>query len=296
MEWFHIEKIDNETFAISEYGHWEEPHCYLLLGTERAVLIDTGLGVANIKSVVNSITFLPVLVINCTRLKKRDFEMGKKIKALEIDVAKRKEKLTAYHAYAPDEMFHHKGQDLFSVLDFWRYAYGQLEGLADTLAEFFVAKALEIEKAENVNYWTAYDMAYRNKRIEVKATSYVHPWNTSVSKVRTFSIEPTNNSYWGNSAEGVNGGKKLSRQSEVYVFCLNSNMDIHNNDPLNVDDWIFYVVPTFEINIYCKENPNQKKISLNVVRRLAKSGVAFHELRNAVDAAIEKSDNYYEEL
>ena len=22
MEWFHIEKIDNETFAISEYGHW----------------------------------------------------------------------------------------------------------------------------------------------------------------------------------------------------------------------------------------------------------------------------------
>ena len=222
--------------------------------------------------------------------------MGQKIKALEIDVAKRKEKLTAYHAYAPDEMFHHKGQYLFSVLDFWRYAYGQLEGLADTLAEFFVAKALGIEKAENVNYWTAYDMAYRNKRIEVKATSYVHPWNTSVSKVRTFSIEPTNNSYWGNSAEGVNGGKKLSRQSEVYVFCLNSNMDIQNNDPLNVDDWIFYVVPTFEINIYCKENPNQKKISLNVVRRLAKSGVAFHELRNAVDAAIEKSDNYYEEL
>ena len=63
MEWFHIEKIDNETFAISEYGHWEEPHCYLLLGTERTVLIDTGLGVANIKSVVNSITSLPVLVI-----------------------------------------------------------------------------------------------------------------------------------------------------------------------------------------------------------------------------------------
>ena len=63
MEWFHIEKIDNETFAISEYGHCEETHCYLLLGTERAVLIDTGLGVANIKTVVDSITSLPVLVI-----------------------------------------------------------------------------------------------------------------------------------------------------------------------------------------------------------------------------------------
>ena len=222
--------------------------------------------------------------------------MGKYIKALEMDVAQRKAKLTAYHSYLPEEKFLHKGKELFSVLDFWRYAYSQLEGLGDTLAEFFVAKALGIEKAENVNYWTAYDMAYQNKRIEVKATRYVHPWNTHISKVRTFSIEPTNNSYWRNSKDGVNSGKKLSRQSEVYVFCLNSNMDIQNSDPLKVDDWVFYVIPTFEINNYCKDNPEQKKISLNVVRRLAKSGVAFDELKNAVDAAIEKSDKYYEEL
>ena len=222
--------------------------------------------------------------------------MGKKIKTLEQIVSQKKEALTAYHAYSPNEMFAHKGEALFSVLDFWQYAYSQLEGLGDTLAEFFVAKALGIEKAENVNYWTAYDMAYRNKRIEVKATRYVHPWNTHISKVRTFSIEPTNNSYWGNSEDGVSNGKKLSRQSEVYVFCLNSNMDIENSDPLKVDDWVFFVIPTFEINNYCKDNPEQKKISLNVVRRMANGGVAFDELKNAVDAAIDRSDKYYEEI
>lgn len=222
--------------------------------------------------------------------------MGKYIKVLEMDVAQRKEKLTAYHSYSPEEMFIHKGKELCSVLEFWRYAYSQLEGLDDTLAEFFVAKALGITKAENVNYWTAYDMAYKNKRIEVKATSYVHPWNTHISKVRTFSIAPTNNNYWGNSLDGVNGGKKLSRQSEIFVFCLNSNMDIQNSDPLRVDDWVFYVIPTFKINNYCKNNPEQKKISLNVVRRLAKNGVAFDELKNAIDIAIEESDKYYEEM
>lgn len=224
--------------------------------------------------------------------------MGRKIKSLELDVAKRKEKLTAYHAYAPEEMFFLKNEEQFSVLDFWRYAYSQLEGLGDTIAEFLVAKALGIDKAENVNYWTAYDMAYRNKRIEVKATRYVHPWNTRISKTRTFSIEPTSNSYWGTSTDGVNGGKALSRQSEVYVFCLNSNMDIQNNNPLKLDDWVFYVVPTFEINNYCNrcENPNQKKMALNVVKRLAKHGVPFDELKDAVDAAIEKSDEYYESL
>ena len=224
--------------------------------------------------------------------------MGEYVKALEKKVAQEKEKLTAYYSFLPEEMFSHKGTELFSVLDFWQYAYSQLGGLGDTIAEFLVAKALGIVKAENVNYWTAYDMAYKNKRIEVKATRYVHPWNTRISKVRTFSIEPTNNSYWGNDKNQSNDGKKLSRQSEVYVFCLNSNMDIQKNDPLKVDDWEFYVVPTFEINRYCNgnDNPDQKKISLNVVKHLAKGCVAFDELRDAVDAAIVASDNYYEKL
>ena len=36
-EWFTVEKIDSQTFAISEYKHWEETHCYLLCGEESAV-------------------------------------------------------------------------------------------------------------------------------------------------------------------------------------------------------------------------------------------------------------------
>ena len=42
-DWFTVEKIDEDTYAISEYQHWEETHCYLLCGTKRALLIDTGL-------------------------------------------------------------------------------------------------------------------------------------------------------------------------------------------------------------------------------------------------------------
>lgn len=61
--WFTVEKIDCDTFAISEYKHWEETHCYLLIGKKFAILIDTGLGVADIKKVVEQITTLPILVI-----------------------------------------------------------------------------------------------------------------------------------------------------------------------------------------------------------------------------------------
>ena len=59
-DWFTVEQIDGDTFAISEYRHWEETHCYLLLGWERALLLDTGLGVADIGAVVRDLTRLPV--------------------------------------------------------------------------------------------------------------------------------------------------------------------------------------------------------------------------------------------
>lgn len=60
--WFTIERIDGDTFAISEYAHWEQTHCYLLLGAQRALLLDTGLGVASLRAQVEALTHLPVTV------------------------------------------------------------------------------------------------------------------------------------------------------------------------------------------------------------------------------------------
>ena len=62
-DWFTVEEIDSQTFAISEYKHWEETHCYLLCGQESAVFIDTGLGVSNIRKIVDSLTRLPVMAV-----------------------------------------------------------------------------------------------------------------------------------------------------------------------------------------------------------------------------------------
>lgn len=61
--WFTVEQIDAETFAISEYGHWEEVHSYLVLGDRSAALIDTGMGIADIRAVVDRLTRLPVQVV-----------------------------------------------------------------------------------------------------------------------------------------------------------------------------------------------------------------------------------------
>ncbi len=55
-KWFTVDKLDGQTYVISEYRHWEETHCYLLNGSERSLLIDTGLGISNIYDEVRRIT------------------------------------------------------------------------------------------------------------------------------------------------------------------------------------------------------------------------------------------------
>ncbi|GEK30699.1 MBL fold metallo-hydrolase [Kurthia zopfii] len=61
-EWFTVQKLDENTYAISEWGHWEKVHTFLLIGDTEAVLIDTGLGLGDLKAVVESITTLPIIV------------------------------------------------------------------------------------------------------------------------------------------------------------------------------------------------------------------------------------------
>ena len=63
MDWFTIEKIDSKTFAISEYKHWEKMHSYLLIGENKALLIDSGLGIGDIKEEVEKLTQLPIILI-----------------------------------------------------------------------------------------------------------------------------------------------------------------------------------------------------------------------------------------
>ena len=61
--WFTIDKVDADTWIISEYRHWEETHCYLLNGQERSLLIDTGLGICDISKIISGLTDKPVTAV-----------------------------------------------------------------------------------------------------------------------------------------------------------------------------------------------------------------------------------------
>jgi len=62
--WFEVYKIRPGIFAIYEPHQLEEVISYLVIGRDRALLFDTGMGISNIQAVVVGLTKLPVSVVN----------------------------------------------------------------------------------------------------------------------------------------------------------------------------------------------------------------------------------------
>jgi glyoxylase-like metal-dependent hydrolase (beta-lactamase superfamily II) len=63
-DWFKVYAVAQDVFAISEPRQYEGVTSFLVIGSKHAVLFDSGLGVARIGEVVDSLTTLPVTVLN----------------------------------------------------------------------------------------------------------------------------------------------------------------------------------------------------------------------------------------
>ncbi len=62
--WFKVYDVGEHTYAIDEPYNYEETIAYLILGHDKALLFDTGMGLDSISKVVRELTKLPVVVLN----------------------------------------------------------------------------------------------------------------------------------------------------------------------------------------------------------------------------------------
>lgn len=63
-DWFEVYEVGEGVLAIYEPNQWQEIISYLVLGSDMALLFDTGMGIESISEVVGELTDLPVLVLN----------------------------------------------------------------------------------------------------------------------------------------------------------------------------------------------------------------------------------------
>ena len=64
QDWLQVYKLNDDTYAIYEGYQWQEAICYLLIGEEKALLVDTLQGIGDLKAVIDQLTDLPVIVMN----------------------------------------------------------------------------------------------------------------------------------------------------------------------------------------------------------------------------------------
>lgn len=64
QDWFEIEALEPDLWAITEPFHDECVRSHLVIGASHALLIDAGMGVGDLRAVVDELTNLPVTLVN----------------------------------------------------------------------------------------------------------------------------------------------------------------------------------------------------------------------------------------
>lgn len=179
------------------------------------------------------------------------------------------------------EMFTFEGEATgLDLLGFWQWSASNLTTniLRGWLAEYIVA--LDLGIADGVRReWDSFDLTTRDGiRIEVKSAAYLQSWDQPRPSRIRFSICPT--MAW----EGETFGSEKKRQADVYVFALLEHRDRATINPLDLSQWVFFVLPT---KILDSKMPEQRTISLAALLRLRPA----HARSGSINVSIESSCN-----
>lgn len=180
-----------------------------------------------------------------------------------------------------EEIFTDNGKSIgFLLIDFWRWSVSDLMSNATRgkFAEFIVATAVGYDKTKCREEWAPYDLTTQDGiRIEVKSSAYLQSWAQKDYSKISFSIKKS--LFW--NSEIGQYGSLANRWADVYVFCFLTHKDQETIDPLNMDQWEFYVLPTKDLNEY---SGSQSSITLNSLRNQTDK-VNFAELNEKIHLA-----------
>lgn len=111
--------------------------------------------------------------------------------------------------------------------------------------------------------------------IEVKSAAYLQSWQQK--KVSTIRFKIASSYGWDAHTNEISQIRK--RNSDIYVFCLLAHKDKQTVDPLNMDQWIFYVLSTAQIN---QQVPGQKYLSLSRMQQIGAVQASYETLAETV--------------
>jgi hypothetical protein len=144
-----------------------------------------------------------------------------------------------------------------------------------------VGTAVGLKSTDLREEWDAFDLTTDTGiKIEVKSAAYIQSWNQkSFSKI-SFSIKPAK---YGDSNSNIFESEP-ERHADLYVFCHLKHQDQNTIDPLKMEQWDFYILPTFILDNYHRSHHS---ITINSLRKLA-TPKPYSELKMAIEEAYDE--------
>lgn len=104
----------------------------------------------------------------------------------------------------------------------------------------------------------------------MKSCAYLQSWYQRIFSKVSFVIKPTRAwDYETNKHAGT-----IQRQADVYVFCLLKHQDKTTVNPLDMNQWSFYVVSTTALS-------SGKSITLTALEKLT-TAITYAEIYSAI--------------
>jgi hypothetical protein len=183
------------------------------------------------------------------------------------------------------EPFHINGDILdFNLLSFWQWSASDLvnNAIRGIVAEYIVARALGVADSGVREGWAAFDLETPSGiKVEVKSAAYVQSWHQK--RLSTIKFVTPKTREW--NADTNIQSRESKRQADVYVFALLAHADKTTIDPLNLDQWRFYVLPTATLD---GRTRSQHSITLASLEKLCSGNITYSDLPSAVESCIEK--------
>jgi hypothetical protein len=185
------------------------------------------------------------------------------------------------------EPFRNGEQSLpFDLLSFWQWSASDMasNALRGRIAEYLVAQALSIADGVRAE-WDAYDLRTpTGTTVEVKSAAYLQTWAQKGLSVISFDIAPTR--AWDAATNVM--ATESRRQADLYVFALLGHQDKATFNPLDVQQWRFFVLPTVVLNT---KVPSQKQLGLSGLRNLGPVECEFGQLREVIAGVAQGTPN-----
>ncbi|MDW5288746.1 hypothetical protein [Formosa sp. PL04] len=190
-----------------------------------------------------------------------------------------------------EECLKDNGQNTnYNLLDFWRWSVSDILSNATRgrFAEFVVGTAIEINPENLRVEWDAYDILTKDgTKIEVKSAAYIQSWDQKKFSNISFSIKSARS--WEGENNMQRGERK--RHADLYVFCHLKHKVKKTIDPLKMEQWDFYILPTYRLDNYKR---SQSSITINSLIKLA-NPKRYSELKSEIANASKEQKKYIEQ-